>query len=81
MWCQILRLFSESAEGITGLKGEMAEAKKLLGRKNQHLGQLWYRSLTLRHVISLLDQVEDVAKVSGHTSPVTVMYYLAATLH
>jgi hypothetical protein len=41
----------------------MAEAKALLGRKNQHLGQLWYRSLTLRHVISLLDQVEDVAKV------------------
>jgi exocyst complex component 4 len=42
----------------------MEEAKKLLGRKNKHLGQLWYRSLTLRHVLSLLDQVEDVAKVS-----------------
>ncbi|ONM60843.1 Exocyst complex component SEC8 [Zea mays] len=41
----------------------MEEAKKLLGRKNKHLGQLWYRSLTLRHVLSLLDQVEDVAKV------------------
>ena len=82
MCCQILRLFSESADSITGLNGEMSEAKKLLGRKNQHLGQLWYRSLTLRHVISLLDQVEDVAKVSGHTSPVTIMYYsLAATLH
>jgi exocyst complex component 4 len=63
-WLQILRLFSESAESITGLKGEMEEAKKLLGRKNKHLGQLWYRSLTLRHVLSLLDQVEDVAKVS-----------------
>ncbi|PWZ13689.1 Exocyst complex component SEC8 [Zea mays] len=63
-YSQILRLFSESAESITGLKGEMEEAKKLLGRKNKHLGQLWYRSLTLRHVLSLLDQVEDVAKVS-----------------
>ncbi|ONM60844.1 Exocyst complex component SEC8 [Zea mays] len=62
-YSQILRLFSESAESITGLKGEMEEAKKLLGRKNKHLGQLWYRSLTLRHVLSLLDQVEDVAKV------------------
>ncbi|GJN40169.1 hypothetical protein PR202_gb29348 [Eleusine coracana subsp. coracana] len=62
-YSQILRLFSESAESITGLKGEMADAKKLLGRKNKHLGQLWYRSLTLRHVLSLLDQVEDVAKV------------------
>jgi hypothetical protein len=63
-WWQILQLFSESAESITGLKGEMAEAKKLLARKNKHLGQFWYRSLTLRHVLSLLDQVEDVAKVS-----------------
>ena len=44
----------------------MAEAKKLLGRNNNHLGQLWYRSLTLRHVLSLLDQVEDVAKVSSY---------------
>ncbi|ONM60846.1 Exocyst complex component SEC8 [Zea mays] len=64
-YSQILRLFSESAESITGLKGEMEEAKKLLGRKNKHLGQLWYRSLTLRHVLSLLDQVEDVAKVGA----------------
>jgi exocyst complex component 4 len=73
VWSQILRLFSESAESITGLKGEMAEAKALLGRKNQHLGQLWYRSLTLRHVISLLDQVEDVAKVREQNLSVTVM--------
>ncbi|XP_020178218.3 exocyst complex component SEC8 [Aegilops tauschii subsp. strangulata] len=82
-YSQILRLFSESAESITGLKGEMAEAKKLLGRKNQHLGQLWYRSLTLRHVISLLDQVEDVAKVPARIENLMAekQLYAAVQLH
>ena len=60
---QILRLFSESAESISVLKVDMAEAKKLLGSRNKQLRQLWYRSLTLRHVLSLLDQIESVAKV------------------
>lgn len=82
-YSQILRLFSESAESITGLKGEMAEAKALLGRKNQHLGQLWYRSLTLRHVISLLDQVEDVAKVPDRIENLMAekQLYAAVQLH
>ncbi|CAM0911352.1 unnamed protein product [Alopecurus aequalis] len=82
-YSQILRLFSESAESITGLKGEMAEAKALLGRKNQHLGQLWYRSLTLRHVISLLDQVEDVAKVPARIENLMAekQLYAAVQLH
>ncbi|KAF7095788.1 hypothetical protein CFC21_097874 [Triticum aestivum] len=82
-YSQILRLFSESAESITGLKGEMSEAKKLLGRKNQHLGQLWYRSLTLRHVISLLDQVEDVAKVPARIENLMAekQLYAAVQLH
>lgn len=82
-YSQILRLFSESAESITGLKGEMAEAKKLLGRKNKHLGQLWYRSLTLRHVISLLDQVEDVAKVPARIENLMAekQLYAAVQLH
>ncbi|GJN03279.1 hypothetical protein PR202_ga20707 [Eleusine coracana subsp. coracana] len=79
----ILRLFSESAESITGLKGEMADAKKLLGRKNKHLGQLWYRSLTLRHVLSLLDQVEDVAKVPARIENLMSekQLYAAVQLH
>uniref|UniRef100_A0A0E0EK63 Exocyst complex component Sec8 n=1 Tax=Oryza meridionalis TaxID=40149 RepID=A0A0E0EK63_9ORYZ len=82
-YSQILRLFSESAESITGLKGEMAEAKKLLGRKNKHLGQLWYRSLTLRHVLSLLDQVEDVAKVPARIENLMAekQLYAAVQLH
>jgi hypothetical protein len=29
---------------------------------------LWYRSVTLRHIISLLDQIEGIAKV-GLNSP------------
>ncbi|XP_047075519.1 exocyst complex component SEC8 isoform X3 [Lolium rigidum] len=82
-YSQILRLFSESAESIAGLKGEMAEAKALLGRKNQHLGQLWYRSLTLGHVISLLDQVEDVAKVPARIENLMAekQLYAAVQLH
>lgn len=62
-YSQILRLFSESAESISVLKVDMAEAKKLLGSRNKQLRQLWYRSLTLRHILSLLDQIEGVAKV------------------
>ncbi|XP_062195954.1 exocyst complex component SEC8-like isoform X2 [Phragmites australis] len=82
-YSQILRLFSESAESITGLKGEMAEAKNLLGRKNKHLGQLWYRSLTLGHVLSLLDQVEDVAKVPARIENLMIgkQLYAAVQLH
>lgn len=60
---QILRLFSESAESISILKVDMANAKKFLGSRNKQLHQLWYRSLTLRHVLTLLDQIESVSKV------------------
>ncbi|KAF8766036.1 hypothetical protein HU200_007879 [Digitaria exilis] len=82
-YSQILRLFSESADSITGLKGEMAEAKKLLGRKNKHLGQLWYRSLTLRHVLSLLDQIEDIAKVPARIENLMAdkQLYAAVQMH
>jgi len=60
---QILRLFSESAESIAVLKVDLADAKKRLGARNKQLHQLWYRSVTLRHIISLLDQIENIAKV------------------
>ena len=63
-----MRLFSESAESIASLKADLAEAKKRLGTRNKQLHQLWYRSVTLRHIISLLDQIEGIAKV-GLNSP------------
>lgn len=59
-----MRLFSESAQSIGDLKVDLADAKKLLGAHNKQLHQLWYRSVTLRHIISLLDQIEGIAKVS-----------------
>ncbi|KAK8579690.1 hypothetical protein V6N12_070001 [Hibiscus sabdariffa] len=62
-YSQILRLFSESSESIGVLKGDLTEAKKCLGVRNKQLHQLWYRSVTLRHIISLLDQIEGIAKV------------------
>ncbi|XP_027367422.1 exocyst complex component SEC8 isoform X2 [Abrus precatorius] len=62
-YSQILRLFSESTESISVLKVDLAEAKRRLSARNKQLHQLWYRSVTLRHIISLLDQIEDIAKV------------------
>lgn len=62
-YLQILRLFSESTDSIGVLKVDLAEAKKHLSARNKQLHQLWYRSVTLRHIISLLDQIEDIAKV------------------
>ncbi|KAK7357009.1 hypothetical protein VNO80_16290 [Phaseolus coccineus] len=62
-YSQILKLFSESTESISVLKVDLAEAKKRLSARNKQLHQLWYRSVTLRHIISLLDQIEDIAKV------------------
>ncbi|GER25341.1 exocyst complex component Sec8 family protein [Striga asiatica] len=62
-YSQILRLFSESAQSIGALKVDLGEAKKLLGAHNKQLHQLWYRSVTLRHIIALLDQIEGIAKV------------------
>ena len=61
---QILKLFSESAESISVLKIDLAEAKRRLGARNKQLHQLWYRSVTLRHIISLLDQIEGLSKVN-----------------
>jgi len=63
VYLQILKLFSESTESISVLRVDLAEAKKRLSARNKQLHQLWYRSVTLRHIISLLDQIEDIAKV------------------
>ncbi|CAA7059975.1 unnamed protein product [Microthlaspi erraticum] len=62
-YSQILRLFSESTDKIGDLKNDLAEAKQSLGTRNKQLHQLWYRSVTLRHIIALLDQIEGIAKV------------------
>ncbi|KAL2892662.1 Exocyst complex component SEC8 [Bienertia sinuspersici] len=64
-YSQILRLFSESAESISALKVDLAEAKKRIGARNKQLHQFWYRSVTLRHIISLLDQIEGISKVGA----------------
>ncbi|XP_065861564.1 exocyst complex component SEC8 [Euphorbia lathyris] len=82
-YSQILRLFSESAESIDTLKIDLAEAKKRLGTRNKQLHQLWYRSVTLRHIISLLDQIEGIAKVPSRIEKLILekQFYAAVQLH
>ncbi|XP_020575314.1 exocyst complex component SEC8 [Phalaenopsis equestris] len=82
-YSQILRLFSESAESITLLKADMAEAKKRLSSRNKQLRQMWYRSLTLRHMLSLLDQIDGVAKVPSRIEKLIAekQLYAAVQLH
>ncbi|XP_019196795.1 PREDICTED: exocyst complex component SEC8-like [Ipomoea nil] len=62
-YSQILRLFTESTQSISGLKVDLTDTKKLLGARNKQLHQLWYRSVTLRHIIALLEQIEGIAKI------------------
>lgn len=62
-YSQILRLFSESTQSIGKLKVDLGNAKKVISARNKQLHQLWYRSMTLRHIISLLDQIENIAQV------------------
>ncbi|GAB2234409.1 hypothetical protein Drorol1_Dr00003661 [Drosera rotundifolia] len=82
-YSQILRLFSESAESIGVLKTDLAEAKKRLGTRNKQLHQLWSRSVTLRHIISLLDQIEGIAKVPARIEKLIAekQFYAAVQLH
>ncbi|XP_055829952.1 exocyst complex component SEC8 [Solanum dulcamara] len=82
-YSQILRLFSESTQSIGVLKGDLVEAKKLLGAHNKQLHQLWYRSVTLRHIISLLDQIEGIAKVPARIEKLIneKQFYAAVQLH
>ncbi|XP_024025948.1 exocyst complex component SEC8 [Morus notabilis] len=82
-YSQILRLFSESTESISDLKVDLAEAKKCLSARNKQLHQLWYRSVTLRHIISLLDQIEGIAKVPARIEKLIAekQFYAAVQLH
>ncbi|XP_073128850.1 exocyst complex component SEC8 isoform X2 [Henckelia pumila] len=82
-YSQILRLFSESAQSIGALKVDLTEAKQLLGARNKQLHQLWYRSVTLRHIISLLDQIEGISKVPSRIEKLIAekQFYAAVQLH
>ncbi|XP_020229640.1 exocyst complex component SEC8 [Cajanus cajan] len=82
-YSQILKLFSESTESISVLKVDLSEAKKRLSARNKQLHQLWYRSVTLRHIISLLDQIEDIAKVPARIEKLITekQFYAAIQLH
>ncbi|KAF5453412.1 hypothetical protein F2P56_028316 [Juglans regia] len=82
-YSQILRLFGESTESTAVLKVDLAEAKKRLSTRNKQLHQLWYRSVTLRHIISLLDQIEGIAKVPARIEKLIAdkQFYAAVQLH
>ncbi|KAL5543049.1 hypothetical protein UlMin_010759 [Ulmus minor] len=82
-YSQILRLFSESVESIAVLKDDLVDAKMRLSACNKQLHQLWYRSVTLRHIISLLDQIEGIAKVPAHIEKLITekQFYAAVQLH
>ncbi|CAB4270477.1 unnamed protein product [Prunus armeniaca] len=62
---------------------DLAEAKKRLSARNKQLHQLWYRSVTLRHIISLLDQIEGIAKVPARIEKLIdeKQYYAAVQFH
>ncbi|WOH02455.1 hypothetical protein DCAR_0521844 [Daucus carota subsp. sativus] len=82
-YSQILRLFSESTQKIGVLKVDLADAKKFIGSRNKQLNQLSYRSVTLRHIISLLDQIEDISKVPNRIEKLVQekQFYAAVQLH
>ncbi|XP_019426697.1 PREDICTED: exocyst complex component SEC8-like isoform X2 [Lupinus angustifolius] len=82
-YSQILRLFSESTENISVLKVDLTEAKTRLSARNKQLHQLWYRSVTLRHIISLLDQIEGIAQVPARIEKLIAdkQFYAAVQLH
>ncbi|XP_022134188.1 exocyst complex component SEC8 [Momordica charantia] len=82
-YSQILRLFSESAESIAVLKVDLADTKRSFSARSKQLHQLWYRSVTLRHIISLLDQIEGIAKVPGRIEKLIAekQFYAAVQLH
>lgn len=78
-YSRILRLFSESAAQMSGLKTNLGESRRLLSARHKQLQQLFYRSITLRHIISLLDQIDNVAKVPARVEKMIAekKYYAA----
>lgn len=82
-YSQILRLFSESTQSIRTLKVDLGNAKRVIGARNKQLHQLWYRSMTLRHIISLLDQIENIAQVPARINKLIDedQFYAAVQLH
>ncbi|XP_024372095.1 exocyst complex component SEC8 isoform X2 [Physcomitrium patens] len=82
-YSQILRVFSESAGSLDSLKEDLAEARKLLGARHKQLQQQWSRSVTLRHVISLLDEIDKVSQVPARIERLAAekRYYAAVQLH
>ncbi|GJP40093.1 hypothetical protein CLOM_g24381 [Closterium sp. NIES-68] len=82
-YSQILKLFSESAEQMSELKASLAEARRLLSNRHKQLQQLWCRSITLRHVISLIDQIDSVSKVPARIEQLVAegQLYAAVQIH
>lgn len=82
-YSQILRLFSESTQSIRTLKVDLGNAKRVISARNKQLHQLWYRSMTLRHIISLLDQIENIAQVPSRINKLIDdnQYYAAVQVH
>ncbi|GBG80319.1 hypothetical protein CBR_g30687 [Chara braunii] len=80
---QILRLFSESSAKMSGLKTNLAEAKRMLSSRHSQLQQQWYRSIMLRQMIQLLDQIDNVAKVPARIEKLVKekRYYAAMQLY
>ncbi|KAH7315642.1 hypothetical protein KP509_21G058500 [Ceratopteris richardii] len=82
-YSQILKVFSDSTSSVSSLKADLDKAKELLGSRNKQLHQLWYRSVTLRHIISLLDQIENVSQVPSKIEKYIAekQYYAAVQLY
>ncbi|XP_071734584.1 exocyst complex component SEC8 [Rutidosis leptorrhynchoides] len=82
-YSQILRLFSESTQSIGKLKVDLGNAKTVISARNKQLHQLWYRSMTLRHIISLLDQIENIAQVPARINKLIDenQFYAAVQVH
>eukprot|EP00850_Spirogloea_muscicola_P018757 SM000175S03304 [mRNA] locus=s175:78774:86947:- [translate_table: standard] len=82
-YSQILKLFGESASKMSGLRESLVAARLLLSTKQSQLQHLWYRSITLRNVLTLIDQIDNVAKVPARIEMLITqkLYYAAVQLH
>eukprot|EP00850_Spirogloea_muscicola_P003874 SM000016S01862 [mRNA] locus=s16:323459:331808:+ [translate_table: standard] len=82
-YSQILKLFGESASKMSGLRESLVAARLLLSTKQSQLQHLWYRSITLRNVLTLIDQIDNVSKVPARIEMLITqkLYYAAVQLH